>query len=66
MAYLDSEHFILVSSVVRPPPGECVPRPQLLQHELRPPLPLHVLALLLPAPQLGPDVVEVVEQLPGG
>ena len=48
------------------PPGEGVPRPQLLQHELRPPLPLHVLALLLPAPQLGPDVVEVVEQLPGG
>ena len=49
-----------------PLPGEGVPRPQLLQHELRPPLPLHVLALLLPAAQLGPDVVEVAEQLPGG
>ena len=45
------------------PPGQAGPALQLLQHKVHPPLPLHVLALLVSVLQLGPDVVEVVKEL---
>lgn len=45
--------------------GQGVAGPQLVQHEVHPAAPLHVLALLVTVLQLGPDVVEVVEELLG-
>ena len=48
------------------PGGEGLAVLELVEHEVHPPLPLGVLALLIAVLELGPDVVEVVEELPGG
>ena len=52
--------------VVQSVPGGQTPAAlQLVQHKVHPPPPLNVLALLVSVLQLGPDVVEVVEELLG-
>ena len=54
------------SMVESVPGGEGLAVLELVEHEVHPPLPLSVLALLIAVLELGPDVVEVVEELPGG
>ena len=46
--------------------GERVARLELIQNKVHPSLPLNIFALLITILQLGPDVVEVVEEFLGG
>ena len=51
--------------IERVPSGQSVAGLELVKDKVHPPPPLDVLALLVAVLQLGPDVVEVVEQLLG-
>ena len=51
--------------IERVPSGQSVAGLELVKNKVHPPSPLDILALLVAVLQLGPDVVEVVEQLLG-